>query len=103
MEIALTGMAGHIVEDESKGFALEIWTVRIGYKIQVHLRLLEDNLLDAELLAIDTERNNPDQFFGDFRNLSETVCQALTIGGKGVVEMITAGEAVEFAIEQHAL
>jgi hypothetical protein len=54
MEVALSRMAGHIVEDVSEGFALEIGTIGIADEVEVHLRLFKENLLNARLLAAHT-------------------------------------------------
>ena len=79
MEAAILRMVGNIVEDESEGFALEVRTIGIVHEIEVHLRLFEDNILDTEPFATDTQRHHADEFFaylGDFEvndNLSVRV------------------------------
>ena len=103
MEVALTGMGGYIVEDTPEGLALEIRTIGIRNKIEVHLRLFEDDLLDAELFATDTQRHHTDQLLCHLRYLSETVCQTLTISSQGILQVVAASEVIKFPVEQHTL
>ena len=103
VEISLARMGGYIVEDAAEGFALEIRTIGVVDEIEVHLSLFEDDLLDAELFAADTERHHTNQFFAYLWYLSETVCQALAIRSQCIFKVIAASQIVEFAIQQHAL
>jgi len=103
MEAAFLRMVGNIVEDESEGFALEVRTIGIVHKVKVHLRLFEDNSLDTEPFATDTQRHHTDEFFAYLRNLSETVYKTSAIGCKVIVEMLTGSKVVEFPIKQHTL
>ena len=103
MEIAAARMAGHVVQDAPEGLTLEIRTIGVAHEIEVHLCLFEDNLLDAKLFATDTKGHHTDQFFADFRYLSEAICQTLAIGRERCFEVIAACEVVELAVEQHAL
>ena len=103
VEVAAFGVVAHVVEDAPKGLALEVGAVGIGHKVEVHLRLFEEYLLDAELFAADTQGNDADEFFGNVRDSAETVCETAAVGGEVIVEMLAGGEVVEFAVEQHAL
>ena len=103
MEVAATGVAAHVVEDAPKSFALEVRAIGIGHKVEVHLRLFEEYLLDAELFAADAQGNNADEFFGNVWNGTKSVSKAATIGVEVVVKVLAGSEVVEFAIEQHAL
>ena len=103
VEVAATGVAAHVVEDAPKSFALEVRAIGIGHKVEVHLRLFEEYLLDAELFAADTQGNDADEFFGDIGDGTETVCEAAAVSGEVVVEVLAGGEVVEFAVEQHTL
>jgi hypothetical protein len=103
VEVAATGVAAHVVEDAPKSFALEVRAIGIGHKVEVHLRLFEEYLLDAELFAADAQGNNADEFFGNVWNGTKSVSKAATIGVEVVVKVLAGSEVVEFAIEQHAL
>ena len=103
MEVALTGVGGYIAEDATEGLALEVGAVGIAHEIEVHPSLFEDDFLDAELFATDTQGNHTNQFFGHLRDLAKAVCQTLTIGSQGILQVVTASEVVEFAVEQHTL
>ena len=74
VEVAATGVAAHVVEDAPKSFALEVRAIGIGHKVEVHLRLFEEYLLDAELFAADAQGNNADEFFGNVWNGTKSVC-----------------------------
>ena len=103
MEIAAFGVVAHVVEDTPEGLALEVRAIGIGHKIEVHLRLFEEYLLDAELLAADTQGYDTDEFFSDVGDGSETVSEAAAIGFEVIVEVLAGGKVVEFTVEQHTL
>ena len=103
MEVATTGVVTHVVEDAPKSLALEVRTFGIGHKVEVHLRLFEEYLLDAELFATDAQGNDADKFFGNVGDGTETVCKATTVGFEVIVKVLAGGEVVEFAVEQHTL
>ena len=102
-EIALTRMARHIVEHLAKGIALEIGTIAVADEEEEHLTLLQNDLLDAQLLTIDAEGNHADELFGNSGNLAKAVFEARAIGLQRGFQVVTVGQIVEFAIEQHAL
>ena len=54
VEVAAAGVVAHVVKDAPEGLALEVGAVGIGHKVEVHLRLFEEYLLNAELFAADT-------------------------------------------------
>ena len=73
-EVALTGVTGDVIEDAPEGLALEVGAVGIGHKVEVHLRLFEQYLLDAEPLAADAQGYDTDEFFGNIGYGTKTVC-----------------------------
>ena len=103
VEVTAFGVVAHIVEDASEGLALEIGTLRIADEIEVHLRLFENDLLDAELLATDTKGHDTNELFSNIRDGAKAVCKTTTIGCKVIIEMLTGSEVVEFTVEQHTL
>ena len=75
-EVALARMVRHIFEYFVKGFALEIGAIGVAHEEEVHLTLFQHDLLDTQLLAIDTEGHHADQLFGNGGNLAKAVSQA---------------------------
>ena len=65
--------------------------------------MFQHDLLDAQLLAIDTEGHHADKFLGDCGNLAKAVSEARAIGFQRGIQVVTVRQIVEFAIEQHAL
>ena len=102
-EVALARVARHVIEHFTKGLALEIGTIGVADEEEVHVTLLQHDLLDAQLLAIDTEGHHTDQLLGHCGNLTEAVSEARAIGFQRGIQVVTVRQIVEFAIEQHAL
>ena len=102
-EIALARMARHIVEHLAKSIALEIGTIAVADEEEEHLTLLQHDLLDAQLLAIDAEGHHADELFSHSGNLAKAVFEARAIGFQRGIQIVTVGQIVEFAIEQHTL
>ena len=102
-EIALARVVRHVIEYFAKGLALEIGTIGVADEEEVHLTLLQHDLLDTQLLALDTEGHHTDKFLGDCGNLTEAVSEACAIGFQRGIQVVTVRQIVEFAIEQHAL
>ena len=69
----------------------------------MHLRLFEEDFLDAERLATDSERHDSDQFLCHIGNRTETIRQAFAIGIKGAFQVAAASQVIKFTIEQHTL
>ena len=91
------------MEYAAKGIALEVRTIIARHEVEVHLLLLEHNLLDAKLLASHAKGNHQYQLFANGRNRTKTVYKALAIGIELEIELGAIGQIVELAIEQHAL
>ena len=102
-EVALTGIIRHIMEYAAKGIALEVGAIIARHEVEVHLLLLEHNLLDAKLLTSHAEGHHEDKLFADGRDRTKTVNQALAIGIELKIELGAIGQIVELTIEQHAL
>ena len=100
-EVTLTRMVGDIIEYFAKGFTLEVRTIGIADEIEEHLTLLQHDLLDAQLLAIHTERHHADEFFCYIGNGTETVDQTFAIGLEIIIEMVATSQIIKFTIEQH--
>ena len=93
-EVTLTRMVGDIIEYFAKGFTLEVRTIGIADEIEEHLTLLQHDLLDAQPLAIHTERHHADEFFCHIGDGTETVDQAFAIGFEIIVEMVATSQIV---------
>ena len=94
-------MVGEVLKNTSEGLALIIGAVGIADEVEEHLLLFEHDLLDTETFAKHTKGHNADEFLGHHGNLAEAVFQSRAIGFKGRIEVMTIGEVVEFAVEQH--
>ena len=79
-EVALARMARHITKHLAKGFTLEVGTIAVADEEEVHVTLFQHDLLDTQLLAIDTEGHHADEFFGNSGDLAKTVSEARAIG-----------------------
>ena len=75
-EIALARVVRHVIEYFAKGFALEIGAIGVADEKEIHVTLFQHDLLDAQLLAIDTEGHHADKFLGDCGNLAKAVSEA---------------------------
>ncbi len=102
-EVALARMVRHVVEHLAKSIALEIRAIAVADEEEEHLTLLQHDFLDAQLLAIDAEGHNADELFSYSGNLAKAVSEARAIGLQRGFQVVTAGQIVEFAIEQHTL
>ena len=102
-EVALARMARHVTEHPTKGIALEIGAIAVADEEEVHVTLFQHDLLDTQLLAIHAEGHHTDEFFGNSGDLAKTVSEARAIGLQRGFQIVTVGQIVEFAIEQHAL
>ena len=79
-EIALARMVRHVTEHPTKGIALEIGAIAVADEEEVHVTLLQHDLLDAQLLAIHAEGHHADKFFGNSGYLAKAVSEARAIG-----------------------
>ena len=70
----------------------------VGWEVEDHLVLLEDEFFDEEVAGDASEGNGEDELFGGWGYGAETVGELLTEG----VELLVGGEVVELLVELEA-
>ena len=90
---------GHVVQQQSEGLALIERAVVLCDEIERHALLLEDDLLTAQRLSDATQGNNTHQLLATVGHRAKAVYQTSAVG----CHLLVSLQAVELAIEQHAL